>query len=106
MVSKKSNNSAKNSRAKTGMSTAKRNGIRRSYEIRIAEPFRIKLKHVLSGVTFVSLLAAFEVFSIPASNGIIDLLGLTNFMAGMTWMFVAFFSGGAAIVLHRKEETY
>ena len=49
MVSKKSNNSAKNSRAKTGMSTAKRNGIRRSYEIRIAEPFRIKLKHVLRG---------------------------------------------------------
>ena len=96
----------KNGKAKPGASTKTGNGIRRSYNTRIAEPFRIKLKHVLSGVTFVSLLAAFEVFSIPASNGIIDLLGLTNFMAGMTWMFVAFFSGGAAIVLHRKEETY
>ena len=103
MVSKKNNNSAKSRRAKTGMSTGKRNGIRRSYNTRIAEPFRIKLKHVLAGITFLGLLAAFEVFSIPASNGIIDLLGLTNFMAGMTWTFVAFFSGGAAIVLHEEE---
>lgn len=103
MVSKKSNNTQKNSKAKPGTSTGKRNGIRRSYETRIAEPFRLKLKHVLAGFTFLSLLAAFEVFSIPASNGIIDLLGLTNFMAGMTWMFVAVLSGGAAIVLHEEE---
>ncbi len=30
------------------------------------QAFHLKLKHVLAGVTFVSLLAAFEVFSIPA----------------------------------------
>ena len=74
--------------------------------MRTREEFHLKLKHVLGGISFLSVLAAFEVFSIPASNGIIDLLGLTNFMAGMTWMFVATLSGGAAIVLHRKEEIY
>lgn len=36
------------------------------------------LKHLLGGVSLLSQLAAFEVFSIPAAKGIIDLLEFTK----------------------------
>ncbi len=65
--------------------------------------FHIKLKHVLGGVSLLSLLAAFEVFSIPASNGIIDVFGLTKLMAGGVWFTAAVLSGGVAIVLDAEE---
>ena len=66
--------------------------------------FHIKLKHVLGGVSLLSLLAAFEVFSIPAANGIIDLFDLSKGMAGFTWLFVALLSGGIAISLDAEEK--
>lgn len=70
---------------------------------RIDKSFHIKLKHVLGGVSLLSLLAAFEVFSIPASNGIIDVFGLTKLMAGGVWFTAAVLSGGVAIVLDAEE---
>ena len=36
--------------------------------IRPVQSFHLKLKHLLAGVSFLSLFAAFEVFSIPAAN--------------------------------------
>ena len=70
---------------------------------KIDDRFHLKLKHILGGVSLISLLAAFEVFSIPAANGIIDILALSNFMAGMTWFFVAVMSGGIAVILDEEE---
>lgn len=64
----------------------------------------IKLKHVLGGVSLLSLLAAFEVFSIPAANGIIDLFGFTGGLAGIIWVGVAMLSGGMALYLHEEEK--
>ena len=69
----------------------------------IDNKFHLELKHILGGVSLISLLAAFEVFSIPAANGIVDILNLTNYLAGMTWLFVAAISGGVALVLHEEE---
>ena len=66
--------------------------------------FHIKLKHVLGGISLLSLLAAFEVFSIPAANGIIDLFSLSKGMAGFTWLFIASLSGGIAISLDAEEK--
>ena len=66
--------------------------------------FHIEVKHVLGGVSLLSLLAAFEVFSIPAANGIINLFGFTKGLAGWTWIGVAMLSGGIAVVLHKEEE--
>ena len=40
---------------------------------RVSYGFHVKLKHVLEDLTLFSLFAAFEVFSIPAPNGVIDL---------------------------------
>jgi len=37
-------------------------------QLRPVQPFHLKLKHLLAGVSFLSLFAAFEVFSIPAGN--------------------------------------
>ncbi len=71
---------------------------------RISYGFHLKLKHVLGGVTLLSLLAAFEVFSIPAANGIIDLMAPSRAIAGLTWFLVAIISGGAAIVLYEDDE--
>ena len=48
---------------------------------RVDQVFHLKLMHVLGGVSLLSLLAAFEVFSIPASSGIIDILKLGSTMA-------------------------
>ena len=74
------------------------------YQFRkIDDSFHLKLKHILGGVSLISLLAAFEVFSIPAANGIVDILALSNFMAGMTWFFVAVMSGGIAVILDEEE---
>ncbi len=70
---------------------------------RVSYGFHVKLKHVLGGVSLLSLLAAFEVFSIPAANGIINLFGFTKIMAGYTWIFIASTSGGSAMVLYRME---
>ncbi len=66
--------------------------------------FHVKLKHVLGSLSLLSLLAAFEVFSIPATNGKIDLFGFTKLMAGVIWIGVALFSGGVAIYLHEEEK--
>ena len=65
--------------------------------------FHIKLKHVLGGISLLSLLAAFEVFSIPAANGLINIFGFTKLIAGVTWIGVALFSGGVALYLHEEE---
>ena len=65
--------------------------------------FHIKLKHVLGGISLLSLLATFEVFSIPAANGLINIFGFTKLIAGVTWIGVALFSGGVALYLHEEE---
>lgn len=65
--------------------------------------FHLKLKHLLGGVSLLSLLAAFEVFSIPATSGIIDLLQVSKATAGAIWIGVAALSGGMAVVLHEEE---
>ena len=66
--------------------------------------FHIKLKHVLGGISLLSLLAAFEVFSIPAVNGIIDLFYFNRSYAGALWIFMAALSGGAAFYLYGEEK--
>ncbi len=65
--------------------------------------FHLKLKHVLGGVSLLSLLAAFEVFSIPAASGIIDILGLAKLTAGGVWVTTAILSGGLAVILDAEE---
>ena len=71
---------------------------------RKSDDFHLKLKHVLGGLSLLSLLAAFEVFSIPAASGIIDLFGLTRLSAGGVWITTALLSGGAAIFLDAEEK--
>ena len=75
-----------------------------AFHRKVVEPFRLKLKHVLGGVSFLSLLAAFEVFSIPAASGIIDLFGLTRLSAGGVWIMTALLSSGIAVVLDAEEK--
>ena len=70
----------------------------------ISNNFHIEIKHVLGGISLLSLLAAFEVFSIPAANGIIDLFGFTGGLAGTIWVGVAMLSGGMALYLHEEEK--
>ncbi|MGP6208008.1 hypothetical protein ACNF42_08290 [Cuniculiplasma sp. SKW3] len=70
---------------------------------RVADSFHLRLKHVLGGVSLLSLLAAFEVFSIPAASGLIDIFGFTRLIAGVTWIGVALISGGVALYLHEEE---
>ena len=65
--------------------------------------FHLKLKHVLGGVSLLSLLAAFEVFSIPTGSGIIDLLGLARIAAAEVWFGVAISAGFLALILHAEE---
>ncbi len=65
--------------------------------------FHLGLKHVLGGVSLLSLLAAFEVFSIPAGSGIIDLLGLTRISAAEVWFGIALSAGFMALILHKQE---
>ena len=109
----KKNNGNKSGKSNK-QSTAKKSGISPE-EKRIREyttqkyrkanqSFHLKLKHVLGGVSLLSLLAAFEVFSIPAGNGIIDVFNLTKIGAGAVWIGVAGFSGFAALVLHKEGE--
>ncbi|MCL4320884.1 MAG: hypothetical protein M1427_06550 [Candidatus Thermoplasmatota archaeon] len=69
-----------------------------------ARSFHLQLKHVLGGVSLLSLLAAFVVFSIPASNGIINIFDLQKFISGLVWLGTALFSGGSAVVLHDAED--
>ncbi len=69
------------------------------------ERFHLKLKHLLAGVSFLSLFAAFEVFSIPATNGIVLLFNMSRAIAGETWIGVALVSGGIAVFLHREEKS-
>ena len=66
--------------------------------------FHLKLKHVLGGVSLLSLPAAFEVFSIPAASGIIELFVLTKLSAAEVWFGTAAFTGFAAVYLHREEQ--
>ena len=70
----------------------------------ISYGFHIGLKEMFGGATLLSLLAAFEVFSIPAANGIIDLFSLTEGLAGWTWVGVSLLSGGTALYLHEEEK--
>ena len=70
---------------------------------KVDSSFHIKLKHVLGGVSLLSLLAAFEVFSIPAGNGIIDLFSLVRIDAAAVWFGVAITAGFIALILHREE---
>ena len=70
---------------------------------RAGEKFHLKLKHILGGVSLLSLLAAFEVFSIPAGSGIIDFLGLTRISAAEVWFGVALSAGFMALILHKQE---
>ncbi len=83
--------------------TRKGKGKQGSYR-RNQESFHLKLKHVLGGVSLLSLLAAFEVFSIPAGSGIIDLLGLTRISAAKVWFGIAIFAAFVALILHKEEE--
>lgn len=66
--------------------------------------FHLKLKHVLGGISLLSLLAAFEVFSIPAASGIIDIFELTRLTAGGVWITTAVLSGGLAVILDAEEK--
>jgi hypothetical protein len=66
--------------------------------------FHLKLKHVLGGISLLSLLAAFEVFSIPAASGIIELFILTKLPAAEVWFGTAALTGFAALYLHREEQ--
>ncbi len=70
---------------------------------KVDSSFHIKLKHVLGGVSLLSLLAAFEVFSIPAGSGIIDFLDLARISAALVWFGVAGAAGFIALILHREE---
>ena len=70
----------------------------------ISYNFHVRLKHVLGGISLLSLLAAFEIFSIPAANGIIDLLYLSGMSAGTLWIAVALISGSIAIILDAEEK--
>ncbi|MHB8561431.1 MAG: hypothetical protein ACYDAP_09790 [Thermoplasmataceae archaeon] len=74
-----------------------------SYYDKLDNAFHLKLKHVLGGVSLLSLLAAFEVFSIPAGSGIIDFLGLTRISAAKVWFGIAISAGFMAIILHKQE---
>ncbi len=71
---------------------------------KVDSSFHIKLKHILGGVSLLSLLAAFEVFSIPAGSGIIDLFNLVRVDAALVWFGVAITAGSIAIVLHSEEK--
>ena len=58
---------------------------------------------MLGDCYLLSILAAFEVFSIPAANGLINIFGFRRLIAGVTWIGVALFSGGVALYLHEEE---
>ncbi len=77
--------------------------LRNINQLRADRSFHIKLKHVLGGISLLSLLASFEVFSIPAGSGIIDFLDLARISAALVWLGTALFSGGSAVVLHEAE---
>ena len=111
MANKKTNrkpSSNKRSNSNNGRHAA-RNNVQKSktYNVnlrKVDNDFHLKLKQLLGGISLLSLLAAFEVFSIPAANGIINLFGFTKGLAGWTWIGVAMLSGGIAVVLHKEEE--
>jgi hypothetical protein len=68
-----------------------------------APSFHLRLKHVLGGISLLSLLAAFEVFSIPAGNGIIDFFDLNKTSAALIWFGVSLSAGFAALILHKES---
>ncbi len=67
------------------------------------EIFIIRLKHILAGVSFISLLTAFEVMTIPVASGIIVLFSLTRGSAAEIWLRVSVFTGMSAYYLDRHE---
>ena len=75
-----------------------------SHPLGVSYGVHIGSMHVPGGIFLLALLAAFEVFSIPAAKGIINLFGFTKGLAGWTWIGVAMLSGGIAVVLHKEEE--
>ena len=97
--------SGKNSK---GNKIKKKNGTDNTHRMKgiheARERFHLKLKHVLGGVSLLSLLAAFEVFSIPAASGIVELFVLTKSAAAEVWFGTAVLTGFAALYLHREEQ--
>ena len=100
MPAKRANSRKGDGQYRRSSSSSKKGQNRRG----ISYNFHIKLKHVLGGVSLLSLLAAFEVFSIPAANGIIGLLNLSRMSAGTLWIAVALLSGSLAIILDAEEK--
>ncbi len=72
---------------------------------KIAASFHIKIKHIFGGISLLSLLAAFEVFSIPAGSGIIDFFNLNKTSAALIWFGVSLSAGFAALILHKESES-
>jgi hypothetical protein len=66
--------------------------------------FHLKLKHLLAGVSFISLFTAFEVMSVPVASGMIVLFTLTRSGAAAVWFLTALFTGSFAYELHHREE--
>ncbi|MGC8673386.1 MAG: hypothetical protein ACP5TO_07825 [Thermoplasmata archaeon] len=50
-------------------------------QLRPVQSFHLKLKHLLAGVSFLSLFAAFEVFSIPAANYIMLFINMMKIIS-------------------------
>ncbi|MCL5786085.1 MAG: hypothetical protein M1151_05415 [Candidatus Thermoplasmatota archaeon] len=94
----------KNSNSKMRKKSQSKRKSPSSFQRKVMVPFRLKLKHVLGGVSLVSLLAAFEVLSIPVASGIIDLYSLSSMSAAEVWFGTAFVTGFAAVYLHREEQ--
>ena len=64
---------------------------------------KIKLKHVLAGVSFLSMLVALEVISVPVASGIVALYSLTKTGAFEVWIGASLFSGFSSFILHHLE---
>lgn len=74
---------------------------------RTDQVFHLKLKHVLGGVSLLSPLAVFEVFSILAASEIIELFVPTKSSAAEIWFGTAVLTGFAELYLHREgQENY
>ena len=99
MAAKRANSRKGDGQYRRSSSSSKKGQNRRG----ISYNFHIRLKHVFGGVSLLSLLAAFEVFSIPAGSGIIDFLGLTRLSAAEVWFGIALSAGFMALILHKQE---
>jgi len=62
------------------------------------------LNHILAGVSFISLLTAFEVMTIPVASGIIVLFSLTSISTSEIWFGASLLTGTIAYYLDRNEK--